>query len=112
MREIIKTILTEQSKDIVIKNMYQNLLDKTLSNLKKRYKEDEQSSENWYLSIFNNVDKINVLSTPVLVDDRMLVVIDIKWKNSRDFEEYWVRTISSFLTRELSPYGKPYFRIR
>ena len=38
MREIIKTILTEQSKDIVIKNMYQNLLDKTLSKMREKYK--------------------------------------------------------------------------
>ena len=39
MREIIKTILTEQSKDIVIKNMYQNLLDKTLSKMREKYKQ-------------------------------------------------------------------------
>ena len=111
MREIIKTILTEQSKDIVIKNMYQNLLDKTLSNLKQKYKEEEMSSANWYLTIFAKVNEIIVLGTPVLVDNRMLVPIDIKW-DSKDVEEYWIPTISSFLTRELEPYGKPYFRIR
>lgn len=111
MREIIKTILTEQSKDIVIKNMYQNLIDKTLSNLKKKYKEEEISSANWYLTIFAKVDKINVNGIPKLVDDRMAVPIDIKW-DRKDVEEYWIPTISSFLTRELEPYGKPYFRIK
>ena len=111
MRDIIKIILTEQSKDIAIKNMYQNLLDKTLSNLKKKYKEAEISSENWYLNIFSKINEIIVLGTPVLVDDRMMVPIDIKW-DTKDVEEYWMSTISSFLNRELSPYGKPYFRIR
>jgi hypothetical protein len=111
MREIIKNILTEQSKDIVIKNMYQNLLDKTLSNLKQKYKEQEISSENWYLSIFSNVDKIIVLGTPVLVDNRMLVPIDVKCYR-KDVEEYWIPTITEFLTRELKPYGNPYFRIK
>lgn len=111
MREIIKTILIEQSKDIVIKNMYQNLLDKTLSNLKQKYRDQEISSENWYLSIFSNVDKIIVLGTPVLVDNRMLVPIDVKWYR-KDVEEYWIHTITEFLTKELKPYGNPYFRIK
>ncbi len=111
MRTIIKNILTEQSKDIVIKNMYQNLLDKTLTNLRRRYKEEEISSNNWYLNIFSNVDKIIVLGTPVLVDNRMLVPIDVKWY-SKDVEEYWIPTITEFLTRELKPYGNPYFRIK
>jgi len=110
MREIIKTILTEQSKDIVIKNMYQNLIDKTLSNLKKKYKEEEISSANWYLTIFSKVDKINVVGTPKLLDNRMVVPIEIKWEDPNK-EEYWIPTISSFLTRELEPYGNPYFKI-
>lgn len=110
MREIIKTILTEQSKDIVIKNMYQNLIDKTLSNLKKKYKEEEISSANWYLTIFAKVDKINVVGTPKLVDNRMVVPIEIKWDRG-DSEEYWLNTLIIFLTRELEPYGKPYFKI-
>ena len=111
MREIIKNILTEQSKDIVIKNMYQNLIDKTLSNLKKKYKEEEISSANWYLTIFAKVNEIIVLGTPVLVDNRMLVPIDVKWYR-KDVEEYWIPTITEFLTRELKPYGNPYFRIK
>jgi hypothetical protein len=111
MREIIKTILTEQSKDIVIKNMYQNLIDKTLSNLKKKYKEEEISSANWYLTIFNKVDKIIVNGIPKLVDDRMAVPIEIKWYN-KESEEYWINTLTIFLTKELEPYGKPYFRIK
>lgn len=110
MREIIKTILTEQSKDIVIKNMYQNLIDKTLSNLKKKYKEEEMSSANWYLTIFAKVDKINVVGTPKLVDDRMVVPIEIKWRDL-NAEEYWLNTLTIFLTKELEPYGKPYFKI-
>ena len=110
MREIIKTILTEQSKDIVIKNMYQNLIDKTLSNLKKKYKEEEMSSANWYLTIFAKVDKINVVGTPKLLDNRMVVPIEIKWEDSKN-EEYWLNTLTIFLTKELEPYGNPYFKL-
>lgn len=110
MRSIIKTILTEQSKDIVIKNMYQNLIDKTLSNLKKKYKEEEISSSNWYLTIFRKVDKINVVGTPKLLDNRMVVPIEIKW-DFREVEEYWIPTITQFLTKELEPYGNPYFKL-
>jgi hypothetical protein len=110
MREIIKNILTEQSKDIVIKNMYQNLLDKTLSNLKQKYKEQEISSANWYLTIFAKLDKINVVGTPKLVDNRMVVPIEFKW-DTKESEEYWLGTITIYLTRELEPYGNPYFKL-
>jgi hypothetical protein len=110
MRSIIKTILTEQSKDIVIKNMYQNLLDKTLSNLKKKYKEQEISSANWYLTVFAKLDKINVVGTPKLVDNRMVVPIEFKW-DVKETEEYWLGAIIIYLTRELEPYGNPYFKI-
>jgi len=110
MRSIIKTILTEQSKDIVIKNMYQNLLDKLLSNLKKKYKEQEISSANWYLTIFAKVDKINVVGTPKLVDNRMVVPIEFKW-DVKETEEYWLGALIIYLTRELEPYGNPYFKI-
>jgi|688.fasta_scaffold237925_4 hypothetical protein len=110
MRSIIKTILTEQSKDIVIKNMYQNLLDKTLSKMREKYKEQEISSANWYLTIFAKVDKIIVVGTPKLLDNRMVVPIEIKWDRG-DIEEYWLNTVTQFLTRELEPYGNPYFKI-
>lgn len=110
MREIIKTILTEESKDIVIKNMYQNLIDKTLSKMREKYKEEEISSANWYLTIFAKVDKINVVATPKLVDDRMVIPIEIKWRDLNS-EEYWLNTLTIFLTKELEPYGKPYFKI-
>lgn len=111
MREIIKTILTEQSKDIVIKNMYQNLIDKTLSKVRKKYKEEEISSANWYLTIFAKVDKINVVGIPELVDNRMAVPIEIKWGDLKS-EKYWSNTLTIFLTKELEPYGKPYFMIK
>ena len=110
MRSIIKTILTEQSKDSVIKNMYQNLLDKTLSKMREKYKEQEISSANWYLTIFAKVDKIIVVGTPKLLDNRMVVPIEIKWDRG-DIEEYWLNTVTQFLTRELEPYGNPYFKI-
>lgn len=110
MREIIKTILTEESKDIVIKNMYQNLIDKTLSKMREKYKEEEISSDNWYLTIFAKVDKINVVATPKLVDDRMVIPIEIKW-GVLNSEKYWLNTLTIFLTKELEPYGKPYFKI-
>jgi hypothetical protein len=112
MRTIIKTVLTEQSKGIVIKNMYQKLIDKLLFDLKKKYEEEEKSSDNWYLNIFNKVDKIIVDGIPELVDDRMVIPIEIKFLSDAESEKYWISTITALLRRKLEPYGKPYFKIK
>jgi hypothetical protein len=39
-----------------------------------------------------------------------VVPIEIKWDRG-DIEEYWLNTVTQFLTRELEPYGNPYFKI-
>ncbi len=57
MKIIINEVVTKKIFDL-----YQRLIDKELSELKERYRNEEINSSNWYLSSFSHINKVKVIN--------------------------------------------------
>jgi len=115
----MKIIITENK----LFDNFQKLIDRELSKLKSRYRSEEISASNWFLSIFSKIDSvkvtdiktipdlsvyINVYGDSRLEDDERIVLygdedgddrlMDYR-KNSKEL--YYNRTLSNFYGKVL-----------
>jgi hypothetical protein len=97
-------ILINEKTDEKLHKVFQRLIDKELSEIKTRYREEEISARNWYLSKFshiNNVDVVNIKYEPgfsVFID----VYADL------NFDEDNVQDFANYLREKLSYAGNPW----
>ncbi len=99
----MKIIINEEVNKKVF-GVFQSLIDKELSELKERYRNEEITSSNWYLSTYSrifNVKVVNIKYKPALS-----VYIDV-YADSR-FDEDDVQGFAEYLRYKLSFAGNPW----
>ena len=97
-------ILMNEKSDEKLYNVFQKLIDKELDNLKTRYREEEISASNWYLSVFSPINNVKVLN--IKYKPSLSVYIDVD-ADSR-FDEDDVQTFANYLREKLSYAGNPW----
>lgn len=98
----MKVIINENTEN-KLHSFYQNKIDEEWNVLKQRYKDEEVSSGNWYLSYINVIDRIKVTMVKVM-SHRILVFVDV-YGNRVDSDH--LRFVNEYFTHILEPFGKP-----
>lgn len=97
-------ILMNEKSDEKLYNVFQKLIDKELDNLKTRYREEDITANNWYLSVFSPINNVKVLN--IKYKPSLSVYIDVD-ADSR-FDEDDVQTFANYLREKLSYAGNPW----
>jgi hypothetical protein len=98
----VKVIINENTEN-KLHSFYQNKIDEEWNVLKQRYKDEEVSSGNWYLSYINVIDRIKVTMVKVM-SHRVLIFVDV-YGNRVDSDH--LRFVNEYFTHVLEPFGKP-----
>ena len=98
----MKVIINENTEN-KLHSFYQNKIDDEWNVLKQRYKDEEVSSGNWYLSYINVIDRIKVTMVKVM-SHRVLIFVDV-YGNRVDSDH--LRFVNEYFTHVLEPFGKP-----
>lgn len=98
----MKVIINENTEN-KLHSFYQNKIDEEWNVLKQRYKDEEVSSGNWYLSYINVIDRIKVTMVKVM-SHRVLIFVDV-YGNRVDSDH--LRFVNEYFTHVLEPFGKP-----
>ena len=69
-------VLINENTENKLHSFYQNKIDDEWNVLKQRYKDEEVSSGNWYLSYINVIDRIKVTMVKVM-SHRVLIFVDV-----------------------------------
>lgn len=96
-------VLINENTENKLHSFYQNKIDEELNVLKQRYKDEEVSSGNWYLSYINVIDRIKVTMVKVM-SHRILIFVDV-YGNRVDSDH--LRFVNEYFTHVLEPFGKP-----
>lgn len=98
----MKVIINENTEN-KLHSFYQNKIDDEWNVLKQRYKDEEVSSGNWYLSYINVIDRIKVTMVKVM-SHRVLIFVDV-YGDRVDTDH--LRFVNEYFTHVLEPFGKP-----
>lgn len=85
--------------------LFQRLIDETLSEVKERYRSEEITASNWYLSTISKVDKVVV--NMVKLKPALSVYFDV-YSNNPSFDEDDVQTFANYLREKLYYAGNPW----
>ena len=96
-------VLINENTENKLHSFYQNKIDDEWTVLKQRYKDEEVSSGNWYLSYINVIDRIKVTMVKVM-SHRVLIFVDV-YGNRVDSDH--LRFVNEYFTHVLEPFGKP-----
>lgn len=96
-------VLINENTENKLHSFYQNKIDDEWNVLKQRYKDEEVSSGNWYLSYINVIDRIKVTMVKVM-SHRVLIFVDV-YGNRVDSDH--LRFVNEYFTHVLEPFGKP-----
>ena len=96
-------VLINENTENKLHSFYQNKIDEEWNVLKQRYKDEEVSSGNWYLSYINVIDRIKVTMVKVM-SHRILIFVDV-YGNRVDSDH--LRFVNEYFTHVLEPFGKP-----
>ena len=97
----MKIIITENK----LLDNFQKLIDRELSKLKARYRSEEISASNWYLTIFSKIDSVKV--TNIKNSPTFSVYINVYGDSRLDEDD--VLTFANYLRKKLSVIGDPWF---
>jgi hypothetical protein len=97
-------ILINEKTDEKLYKVFQKLIDKELSEIKDRYREEYLSSTNWFLTLFNRIDKVKIIN--IKYSPALSVYIDV-YADSR-FDEDDVQTFASYIKEKLKFAGNPW----
>ena len=100
----MKVIISENTKKNLL-NLFQVKIDELFDEIKQRYRNEEITAANWYLSVFKNIDKVvvrNVTSKPDLS-----IYVDV-YSDDRYFNEDDVQSFALYLKEELNYIGNPW----
>lgn len=84
--------------------LYQRLIDKEMSELKERYRNEEITDSNWYLSIYSRIHKVKVIN--IKYKPALSVYIDV-YAGSH-FDEDDVQGFAKYLRDRLGFAGNPW----
>jgi len=97
----MKIIITENK----LFDNFQKLIDRELSKLKSRYRSEEISASNWYLTIFSKIDSVKV--TDIKTIPGLSVYINVYGDSRLDEDD--IQTFANYLRKKLSVVGHPWF---
>ena len=97
----MKIIITENK----LLDNFQKLIDRELSKLRARYRSEEISASNWYLTIFSKIDSVKV--TNIKNSPTFSVYINVYGDSRLDEDD--VLTFANYLRKKLSIIGDPWF---
>ena len=78
----MKILINEEVNKKVF-GLFQRLIDEELSELKERYRNEEISASNWYLTLFSHIDKVKVIN--IKYKPSLSVYFDVSLKGSFTF---------------------------
>ena len=96
----MKLIITENK----LLDNFQKLIDRELSKLRARYRSEEISASNWYLTIFSKIDSVKV--TNIKYSPTFSVYINVYGDSRLDEDD--VLTFANYLRKKLSVIGDPW----
>ncbi len=96
----MKLIITENK----LFDNFQKLIDRELSKLRARYRSEEISASNWYLTIFSKIDSVKV--TDIKNSPTFSVYINVYGDSRLDEDD--VLTFANYLRKKLSVIGDPW----
>ena len=96
-------VLINENTENKLHSFYQNKIDDEWNVIKQRYKDEEVSSGNWYLSYINVIDRIKVTMVKVM-SHRVLIFVDV-YGDRVDTDH--LRFVNEYFTHVLEPFGKP-----
>ena len=99
----MKIIINEEANKKVF-GLFQSLIDNELSELKERYRNEEITASNWYLSIYSRIHKVKVIN--IKYKPGLSVYIDV-YADSR-FDEDDVQGFANYLRDRLGFAGNPW----
>ena len=97
----MKIIITENK----LLDNFQKLIDRELSKLRARYRSEEISASNWYLTIFSKIDSVKV--TDIKSRPGLSVYINVYGDSRLDEDD--IQTFANYLREKLSVIGHPWF---
>lgn len=100
----MKVIIREEIHS-KLQGKFQTKIDDALSDIKKRYREEEISAHNWYVSVYSKVDKIIV--SKIKLSPALSVYIDV-YSDNPNFDEDDVQGFANYLREILSYAGNPW----
>ena len=100
----MKVIISENSEKKLL-NVFQVKIDELLDEIKQRYRNEEISASNWYLSTFSKIDKVIVRG--VTHQHGLSIYVDVYSDDSR-FDEDEVPDFANYLRHELEYVGYPW----
>jgi hypothetical protein len=99
----MKILINEEVNKKVF-GLFQSLIDKEMSELKERYRNEEITASNWYLSIYSRIHKVKVIN--IKYKPALSVYIDV-YAGSH-FDEDDVQGFAKYLRDKLSFAGNPW----
>ena len=99
----MKILINEEVNKKVF-GLFQRLIDEELSELKERYRNEEISASNWYLTLFSHIDKVKVIN--IKYKPSLSVYIDVY--ADAYFDEDDVQGFAQYLREKLYYTGKPW----
>lgn len=96
----MKIIITENK----LLDNFQKLIDRELSKLRARYRSEEISASNWYLTIFSKIDSVKV--TNIKNSPTFSVYINVYGDSRLDEDD--TLTFANYLRKKLSVIGDPW----
>jgi len=96
----MKLIITENK----LFDNFQKLIDRELSKLRARYRSEEISASNWYLTIFSKIDSVKV--TDIKSRPGLSVYINVYGDSRLDEDD--IQTFANYLREKLSVIGDPW----
>lgn len=97
--------MIDDDKQLKLFKMFDKQINKELSEIMKRYRNEEITATNWYLSTFKNIDKVVV--TNVKFHPDLSVYIDV-YSDDRYFNEDDVQSFAFYLKEKLDYMGYPW----
>lgn len=97
----MKIIITENK----LLDNFQKLIDRELSKLRARYRSEEISASNWYLTIFSKIDSVKV--SDIKSRPGLSVYINVYGDSRLDEDD--IQTFANYLREKLSVIGNPWF---
>ena len=99
----MKILINEEVNKKVF-GLFQRLIDEELSELKERYRNEEISASNWYLTLFSHIDKVKVIN--IKHKPSLSVYIDVY--ADAYFDEDDVQGFAQYLREKLYYAGHPW----
>lgn len=99
----MKILINEEVNKKVF-GLFQRLIDEELSELKERYRNEEISASNWYLTLFSHIDKVKVIN--IKYKPSLSVYFDVY--ADAYFDEDDVQGFAQYLREKLYYAGNPW----